>query len=122
MEYKSEGDDLKGWHDALQIPEKLAIEQAAQVIKDIAYAWEDACLSTRRELLRVVFQAVCVDVMERGLQPVRPHADFIPLFRLGSLEEKEDGPFCYRPTGEVKSEGRAVSGSATEDDPPGSSM
>jgi hypothetical protein len=95
LDYDQRKADLQTQLAALEPPEEPSIEQAAEVLKTISYAWQGADAAARRELLQVVFKAVHVDLLGRQLVSVQPHKDFVPLFRLDGLEEREGGVFYY---------------------------
>jgi hypothetical protein len=43
----------------------------------------------QRDMLKVIFEAVYVDVLGRRLVCVKPYPQFTPLFRMDGLSEKE---------------------------------
>ena len=60
----------------------------------------------RRDMLRVIFEAVYVDVLGKRLVCVKPYPQFAPLFRMDGLEEMEDECFYHEEEGtEARSEG-----------------
>ncbi len=79
---------------ALRVPDAPDVEAAGEALESLGDAWEGASLETRRDMLRVIFEAVWVDVAEKRLVCVRPYPPFVPLFRMDGMEER-DGRF-YR--------------------------
>lgn len=59
-------------------------------------------------MLRVIFEAVYVDVLVLKLVCVKPSPPFVPLFTMDGLEEREDGSFYCEEDGEGGSEGSAT--------------
>jgi hypothetical protein len=58
--------------------------------------WAGAPRKIQREMLKVIFEAVYVDVLGERLVCVKPYPQFVPLFRMDGMEEREDGCFYYR--------------------------
>ena len=58
-------------------------------------AWASAPKKIHREMLKVIFEAVYVDVLGERLVSVKPWPQFAPLFRMDGMEEREDGCFYY---------------------------
>jgi len=46
-------------------------------------------------MLKVIFEAVYVDVLDEQLVCVKPYPQFAPLFRMDGMEKKNDGCFHY---------------------------
>ena len=49
----------------------------------------------QHEMLKVIFEAVYMDVLGERLAGVKPYPQFAPLFRMDGMEEREDGCFYY---------------------------
>jgi hypothetical protein len=81
--------------EALQIPDQPDVEQAGEVLESLGAEWAVAPLRYQQETLRVVLEAVYVDVLGRKLVCVKPYPPFVPLFRMDGLEERKDGCFYY---------------------------
>lgn len=94
-EYNHRKADLQAQLNAQQLPEQLAIETAGETLESLGTAWAGAPLRLQRDMLRVIFEAVYVDMLSRRLVCVKPYKQFAPLFVLDGLEEVEDGCF-YR--------------------------
>jgi hypothetical protein len=103
-EYIRRKSDIEAQLAFLQMPEPPAVESAASLLEGLAEVWDRADRATQHEALRAMFAAIRVDVLERKLVSVQPHRDFLPLFRLDGLEEKEDGCFYYREDGDSEPE------------------
>ena len=56
--------------------------------------WAGVPRKIQREVLKAIFEAVCVDVLDERLVCVKPYPQFAPLFRMDGMEETEDGCFC----------------------------
>ena len=83
---------LKAELDTLQVPDTPEIEQAGETLESLGQEWASAPKRYQRDMLRVIFEAVFVDVQGRRLVCVKPWPQFAPLFRLDGLEER-DGCF-----------------------------
>jgi hypothetical protein len=53
------------------------------------------------ELLSLSLDPVLVDVVESRIVCVKPYPQFVPLFRMDGLEEREDGCFYSKEEQEV---------------------
>ena len=82
--------------NGLRVPKKPDIERAGETLESLGQEWANAPLRYQRDMLRVIFEAVYVDVPGRRVVCVKPYPEFVPLFRLDGLEESEDGCFYYR--------------------------
>jgi hypothetical protein len=85
--------ELQAQLSALQVPDQPDVEQAGETLVSLGAQWANAPLRYQRDMLRVIFEAVYVDVLGRKLVCVKPHPPFVPLFRMDGLEETEDGCF-----------------------------
>jgi hypothetical protein len=65
----------------LQVPESPALEQAGETLETLGTRYQD-------EMLKVIFEAICVDIETHKLVCVKPHSQFVPIFRLDGLEER----------------------------------
>ena len=84
----------------LRMPQQPAIEEAGETLEELGAVWATAPKKIQREMLKVIFEAVYVDVLRELLICVKPHPQFAPLFRMDGMEEKEDGCFYYKEEGE----------------------
>ncbi|MBN1659195.1 MAG: recombinase family protein [Anaerolineae bacterium] len=94
-EYDREKHELQAKLDALQVPEQPALEQAGETLESLGAEWANAPKHYQHEMLKVIFEAVYVDVKARKLVCVKPHPQFAPLFSMDGLEER-DGLFYGR--------------------------
>ena len=75
------------------MPQQPAIEEAGETLEELGAVWAGAPKKLQRDMLKVIFEAITVDISGQQLVCVKPHAPFVPLFRMDGLEEKEDGYF-----------------------------
>jgi site-specific DNA recombinase len=94
-EYNRRKVELQTELDALRMPDQPQIEQAGETLESLGAEWLDAPKRLQHEMLKVIFESVTVDIAGQQLVCVKPHAPFVPLFRMDGLEEKEDG--CFYP-------------------------
>ena len=76
--------------DSLEVPEEGVLQVSARQLRDLSLAWDRATAEERRELLRLTFEAVYVDVASERIVSLKPRPEFVPLLRLcKGLREKE---------------------------------
>jgi hypothetical protein len=95
-EYDRRKADLQSQLDLLQVPEQPAIKQAGETLESLGAEWASAPKKYQREMLLVIFEEAYVDTKTSELVSVKPYPQFVPLFRMDGLEEKEDGRFYLR--------------------------
>ena len=78
-----------------------AIEAAGETLENLGAAWANAPKRYQRDMLRVIFQGIYVDMPAKRVVYVKPYPQFAPLFRMDGMEEKEDGCFYYEEEQEV---------------------
>jgi hypothetical protein len=74
-----------------------------ETLESLGAEWASAPLRYQRDMLRVIFEAVYVDVLGRRPVCVKPYPPFAPLFRMDGLEEREDGCFYCEEDEEARS-------------------
>lgn len=80
--------------DSLPTGDLTAISEAAEILENLAYAWEQADMIIKRDLLRLVLRQVEVDVQQGRIISLTPYPVFLPLFRQSEhLHEIELGRF-----------------------------
>ncbi|MBN1138323.1 MAG: hypothetical protein JXM73_17170 [Anaerolineae bacterium] len=72
------------------MPAQPAVDQAGETLASLGAEWASAPKDHQHEMLKVVFEAVHVDVRARKLVCVKPHPQFAPLFGMDGLEERDD--------------------------------
>ena len=79
--YRRERAETRARLDALVVPEEGDILQAGQFLETLAVVWAEATLAERRDLLRLLLEAVWVDVASRRVVCVQPKPAFVTLFQ-----------------------------------------
>lgn len=87
-EYNRRKEGLQAQLDALVVPERPAIKEAGETLEELGAIWASAPLRIQRDMLRVIFEAVYVDVLAQRLVCAKPYPQFAPLFRMDGLKEK----------------------------------
>ena len=87
QEYDRRRADLQAEIGALREPEAPEVETAGETLATLGQEWANAHKKCRRDMLRVIFEAIFVDVEARRLVCVKPWAPFAMLLRLDALEE-----------------------------------
>jgi site-specific DNA recombinase len=95
-QYKRRRNRLDQQLEALRIPEAPEVEQAAETLASLGAEWISAPKRYKRDMLRVIFDGIYIDMIERRLVCIKPYPDFAPLFRMDGLEERETGVFYVR--------------------------
>jgi len=71
-----------------------AILEAADTLTYIGQVWEEATMEEKRDIIRLLFSRVEIDVQQNRIAALRPYAVFLPLFRQSKhLLEVETGRF-----------------------------
>jgi hypothetical protein len=104
-EYDRRKADLEAQLDALQVPEVPDVEAAGKILEGLGAEWANAPKRLQRDMLKVIFKAVYVDVDARRLVCVKPFAPFVRLFRMDGLKEKEGCFYVGEEEGQARSEG-----------------
>jgi site-specific DNA recombinase len=74
----------------LRLPEESRLEEVASVVQTLAASWDCATAEERRDMVRLIFDAVYCDPSAKRLVALQPKPDFLVLFRgAGMLQEKE---------------------------------
>ena len=94
-EYKAKRADLQAQLDAMKMPQRPAVQEAGETLETLGQEWANAPKQCKRDMLRVIFEAVYVDPLGRELVCVKPWPPFAALFRMDGLEERE-GCFYVR--------------------------
>jgi hypothetical protein len=88
-EYKRKRDALTRRIDALCVPDAPEVEQAGETLESLGAEWANAPKRYQRDMLRVIFDGIFIDIPNRRLVCVKPYPPFVPLFRMDGLTEKE---------------------------------
>jgi len=67
---------------ALAQPEGEEVMHLGDHIEGLVLAWQNATLVERRDMLRLVFEAVYVDITAKEIVGLKPKPAFLPLFKL----------------------------------------
>jgi len=86
--------DLATLHD----PAQSRIIQAGETLESLGQEWAQATRKHQHDMLRLIFEAIYVDTIDKRIVCVKPYPPFVPLFRMDGLEEGENG--CFYPTEE----------------------
>ena len=80
--------------DAIPETDLQAIEEAAEALAQIGEVWDEADMEEKRDLIRLIFHRLEIDVQQQRLAALYPFAAFLPLLRHSShLLEIETGKF-----------------------------
>jgi hypothetical protein len=94
-DYRRRRGQLRQQLEAVEIPGESDILQAGNHLESLTDVWTGATQLERREMLRLMLQAVYVDVLEVCLVCIGPKPAFAPLFRqVAGLVEREG---CFHP-------------------------
>ena len=99
-EYARRRDELRAQLVALEEPEPSEVEHAAETLETRGTEWAGASKRLRRAMLRVIFEGIYCDMIERRVVYVRPYPAFVPLFRMDGMEQREDGNFYPKEDGQ----------------------
>lgn len=88
-EYKTRRGKLQREIDSLRVPEVPEVEEAGQTLESLGQEWLSAPKRYQRDMLRIIFEGIYIDVPGKRLVCVKPYAPFVPLFRMDGLSEKE---------------------------------
>jgi hypothetical protein len=77
--------------DALQVPDAPEVERAGEPLESLGQEWASAPKRYQRAMLRLIFEGIYIDMIEKRLVCVKPYPQFAPLFRLGGLVERTEG-------------------------------
>jgi hypothetical protein len=95
--------------NGLVVPESDATIQAGEMLENLGVIWERATLDEKHRLLRMMLEAVYVDLAaSRSIVGIQPKGPFYPLFdslkrlpdnkvlifRPGEVEERKTGSSC----------------------------
>lgn len=97
--YNSETKRIRQEMDCLPTYDELESLKAAASIQELSETWFEASPTDQRDLLRLIFRAVDVDVPNKRVVSVVPQAVFIPILRAAPLlREREFGRFIISET------------------------
>ena len=83
--------------DALPTGDLASLDEAAGMLEQLADVWDEADLTTKRDLLRLVLRQVEIDVQQGRVMSISPYPVFLPLFRQAEyLYEIDLGRFVPR--------------------------
>jgi hypothetical protein len=71
------------------VPDTPEVEEAGETLESLGQAWANAPKRYQRDMLRLIFEGIYIDMIEKRLVCVKPYPQFAPLFRLDGLREKE---------------------------------
>ena len=86
---------FRGWGnlqrqpDALLVPDVPKVERADRTLESLGQKWANEAKRYQRDMLRLIFEGIYIDMIEKRLVCVRSEPQFAPLFRLDGLREKE---------------------------------
>ena len=74
----------------LRLPDESRLEEIESLVQTLATSWDHATAEERRDMIRLMFDAVFCDPSAKRLVALQPKPDFVVLFRrAGMLQEKE---------------------------------
>ena len=80
--------------DKLPTPDYRTLEEAATTLAAIDEVWDEATMVEKRDIIRLIFRRIEIDVRRRRITALIPHVSFLPLFRNAEhLYEVEAGRF-----------------------------
>jgi hypothetical protein len=91
--------------DALRVPDAPEVEEAGKTLESLGQVWASAPRRYQRDMLRLIFEGIYIDMIEKRLVCVKPYPQFAPLFRLDGLREKEGYFYVEEEDQEARSEG-----------------
>ncbi|OQY27454.1 MAG: hypothetical protein B6243_12995 [Anaerolineaceae bacterium 4572_5.2] len=78
----------------IPITDLKAIQEAADTLAYIGQVWDEATMEEKRDIIRLIFGRVEIDVQQNRIAALLPYAIFLPLFRQSKhLLEVETGRF-----------------------------
>ncbi|HEY76319.1 MAG TPA: recombinase family protein [Thermoflexia bacterium] len=97
-DYVRERDAVRAELARLEVPEDVAVIDAGLYLETLRDLWDEATLEERRDICRLMLEAVYYDMREKRVVELVPKAPFLPLFRtVEVLEEGEIGRFRVLP-------------------------
>ena len=80
--------------DNLPTVDYRTLEEAATTLAAIDEVWDEAEMIEKRDIIRLIFRRIEIDVRRRRITALIPHVSFLPLFRTADhLYEVEPGRF-----------------------------
>jgi hypothetical protein len=74
-----------------------------EILAGLGQEWANAAKRYQRDMLRVISEAVYVDILGKRLVCVKPYPQFAPLFRTDGLKER-NGCYYVADEGQTRSE------------------
>ena len=93
-DYIRERDTVQAELATLEIPEDVEVIDAGLYLETLRDLWDEATLEERRDICRLMLEAVYCDLRQGHITMLVPKSAFLPLFRgISVLEEEDVGRF-----------------------------
>jgi len=105
-DYIRERDAVQAELATLEIPEDVEVIDAGLYLETLRDLWDEATLEERRDICRLMLEAVYCDLRQGHITMLVPKPAFLPLFReIDVLKEEEIGRFRVLPAAREGREG-----------------
>jgi len=105
-EYRQELELTQAHLDTITVPEQEEMVHLGDHVEGMVVSWQQATKEERRDMLRLMLDAVYVDMETKEVVGLKPKPAFLPLFNLEQPAETEDFVLATNLTGGGPNSGR----------------